>query len=234
MIQFTLLDLYCCEGAASIGYHRAGFKVTGVDIVAKYRKRYPYVFEHGDAIEYVSKYGHLYDAIHASPPCQEYSVTKVTHNKQHPDLLAPTRDALIATGKPYVIENVVGARHQMLDPIRLCGCTFNLGAVDVDGTPLRLMRRRMFESNIPLVDNGPCSHDTSIQVGGVYGGGSNDRSHAKNVRRGGYTPSKPIRAALLGLEPDDFTLNGLSQALPPVYTEFIGKQIMDYLRSHNG
>lgn len=218
-----------------MGYHRAGFDVFGVDLFrhrgpdGKLRgysqARYPFDSHQGDAIEYVTEHGHKFDAIAASPPCQAYSVTKHTHSNEHPQLIDPTRAALIATGLPYVIENVVGA--PLRDPLMLCGSEFNLTTTDDDGTPLRMERHRLFESNVWLMGNGGCRHDTRVQVAGAYGGGSVDRGHAKNVRRGGYTPAASVRGRLLGI--DWMTLGGMSQSIPPAYTEHIGRQLLDAL-----
>jgi DNA (cytosine-5)-methyltransferase 1 len=187
--------------------------------------RYPFASHQGDAIEYVKEHGHRFDAIAASPPCQAYSITKHTHSNEHPELIVPTREALIATGKPYVIENVVGA--PLVMPLMLCGSEFSLATIDDDGTPLRMERHRLFESNVWLMGNGGCRHDRTVQVAGAYGGGSADRSHARSVRRGGYTPAKHIRAALLGV--DWMTLGGMSQCIPPAYTEHIGRQLLEAL-----
>lgn len=206
-----------------MGYYRAGFEVVGVDVEPQYR--YPFEFVQTDAIEYVKAHGHEFDAIHASPPCQAYSITKHSHSKEHPKLLEPTRDALIATGKPYVIENVEGA--PMVNPLRLCGSEFDLRATDKDGTPLQLQRHRLFESNVFLVGNGGCRHVKGMQVAGAYSGGSADKAHAKNVRRGGYTPAKKVRGQLLGI--NWMTMHGMSQSIPPAYTEHIGRQIMEAL-----
>jgi DNA (cytosine-5)-methyltransferase 1 len=220
-----LLDLFCCEGGAGEGYARAGFDVTGIDLEPRYAKRYPHTFHAGDALAYVAEHGHEYDATHASPPCQAYSITKHTNTVTHPELIEPTRAALIATGKPYVIENVVGA--PLLDPLMLCGSEFNLTATDTDGTPLRLERHRLFESNVFLWGAGSCHHNKRIDVAGAYGGGSSDRRYAKDVRRGGYTPAREVRAALLGI--DWMTLNGMSQSIPPAYTEWIGSQLLAHI-----
>jgi DNA (cytosine-5)-methyltransferase 1 len=222
-----LLDLFCCAGGASVGYHRAGFDVVGVDMDRRHGKYYPFEFHAGDALEFVKQHGHEFDAIAASPPCQAYSITKHSHSITHPELIEPTREALQATGLSYIIENVVGA--PLINPLRLCGSEFNLTAVDDDGTPLRMERHRLFESNVPLVGAGGCRHDKTVQVGGAYGGGSVDRAHAKFVRRGGYTPSKAVRAALLGID-WPMTLQELSQSIPPVYTEFLGRQLLTALR----
>lgn len=99
-----LLDLFSCAGGAGVGYRRAGFEVTGVDIADQ--PRYPFEFIQADAIEYVLAHGHEYDVIHASPPCQVHSITANAHDNAHPDLLEPTRAALIEIGRPYIIENV--------------------------------------------------------------------------------------------------------------------------------
>lgn len=208
-----------------MGYHQAGFNVVGVDIT--HQRRYPFTFVQADAIEYVKEHGNEFDAIHASPPCQAYSIaTAGTPGARvnYPDLIIPTRDALIATGRPYVIENVVGA--PLRNPLRLCGSEFDLHATDDDGTPLRLERHRLFESNVWLMGASGCAHD-SREVGGVYGGGRSDSHEAKHVRRGGYTPAKHVRAQLIGA--DWMTLHGLSQSIPPAYTRFIGEQLIDHL-----
>lgn len=85
MTRPRLLDLFCCQGGAAMGYYRAGFDVTGVDIAPQ--PRYPFAFVQGDALEYVAAHGHEYDAIHASPPCQAYSKTQRIQGNQHPDLI---------------------------------------------------------------------------------------------------------------------------------------------------
>lgn len=225
-----LLDLFCCEGGAAIGYHRAGFDVVGVDIEGKYAKRYPFEFHCADAIEFVREHGREFDAIHASPPCQAYSVATAGTpgaREKHPQLVEQTRLALQDSGKPYVIENVVGA--PLVAPLLLCGSMFDLTALDDDGTPLRMERHRLFEVNFPVLSPGECWHRKEVRVGGSYGGGRTDRWEAKHVRRGGYTPAKHVRADLLGIEREHMTLYGLSQAIPPTYTEWIGWQLMDAL-----
>lgn len=218
--RWLLLDAFCCQGGGALGYARAGFEVVGVDV--RPQRRYPFTFVQADALEYIAEHGHEFDVIHASPPCQRYSITRHTHGKEHPDLVGPTRDALEATGRPYVIENVVGA--PLRDPLMLCGSEFNLTATDDDGTPLRLERHRLFESNVFLTGNGGCRHDPRVAVAGSYGAGSRTRAAAR-ARHGGYTPGKHVREELLGI--DWMTLHGLAQALPPVYTEFIGHQLID-------
>lgn len=145
--MIRVLDLFCCEGGATRGYQLAGATVTGVDLDA--RPAYcGDAFIQGDAVQYALEHGHEYDFIHASPPCQLYSVTHKLHDADWrddsnsvrdpwPDLVAPTREALELSGKPWVIENVVGARDRLISPIMLCGGMFGL----------RTYRHRLFESN---------------------------------------------------------------------------------------
>lgn len=230
-----LLDLYCGQGGATVGYQRAGWDVTGVDKNPAHRRRYPARFIAADAIAYLYAHGHDYDLIHASPPCQAYSITKYSHHVEHPDLLAPTRRALIAIGKPYIIENVVGA--PMIDPITLCGSMFNLATTEPTGPAtgdrtlvLHLRRHRLFESDLDLHPPRACIH-RNVQWAGAYGGGSVDRSHARHVRRGGYTPPTPIRGALLGI--DWMTQQGLSQAIPPAYTAWLGHLAAEQIGDNN-
>lgn len=215
-----LLDLFCCEGGAAVGYADAGFQVVGVDMEPRYAKRYPFQFYADDAIEFVKDHGHEFDVIHASPPCQRYSITNAARRHDYPDLIAATRKALTATGKPFVIENVAGA--PLTDPVVLCWSHFHQpGAVeDDDGTPLRMERHRLFETNFPVMLPGSCRHPKNVQVAGSYGGARRDKTEARLVRKGGYVPSKRVQEELLGIH--WMTQHGLFQSVPPVYTEWIG------------
>lgn len=237
-----LLDLFCCEGGASVGYSRAGFDVIGVELDPAPLRRYPFPWINADALGVLraliagdvltTSDGGVLDlgmvaVIAASPPCQAYSQTRHTHSVEHARLVEPVRELLRATGKPYVIENVVGA--PLLDPLRLCGSEFGLSAFDEHvGGRVRLERHRLFESNVYLHGAGGCRHDKRVQVAGVYGAGNSDLARAKNVRHGGYVPGdKRVRAALLGA--DWMTNHGQQQSIPPAYTEFIGEQLLDAL-----
>lgn len=118
----TVLDAFCCQGGAGMGYYLAGFDVIGVDIDEQ--PRYPFSFVQADAVDYIAARGHEFDFIHASPPCQGYSDAQVIQGREHPLLIAPTREAILATGRPGVIENVPGARAHLNDPVTLCGLMF--------------------------------------------------------------------------------------------------------------
>ena len=132
----SMLSLFCGQGGADAGYDLAGFDVTGVDIVNQ--PRYPFEFIRGDVFDILrdETFVSRFDVITGSPPCQGYSVTRVWHrDKTYPLLIDPFRNALIASGKPYVIENVEGASDHMRNPVLLCGPMFGL----------RTYRHRLFE-----------------------------------------------------------------------------------------
>lgn len=240
--KLRILDLFCGEGGAAQGYIDAllayyELEVVGVDI-KNYSKYYPGTFVQGDALDYLRKHGHEFDLIHASPPCQAYSIATAGNpaaRSKHVKMIAETRAILEYIGKPYVIENVAQARKDMINPITLCGRMFNLRAHDTDGAMLVLDRHRLFESNFKIEQPKHPSHGPE-QVAGVYGGSrrsskpnatpEDDRNAARYERRGGYVPrSQEVRKALMGI--DWMTMRGLAQSIPPVYTEYIGHQFHD-------
>lgn len=224
-----LLDLFSCAGGAAVGYYRAGFEVVGVDINSQ--PNYPFEHHVADAAEFVKEHVHEFDAIHASPPCQAFSKTKTLHSNKHPELIEPTREALVASGKPWVIENVVGA--PLINPLKLSGQHFGMVAEDVDGVPLKLVRHRLFESNIPLAAPSEFFANKGIQTASVYGaGGGWTPAHRDNPdRRGGYIPHTDVVKKLLGI--DWMTKHEMSQSIPPVFTEFVGRQLIEHLVSHS-
>jgi DNA (cytosine-5)-methyltransferase 1 len=194
-----LLDLFCGGGGASAGYHAAGFDVTGVDIEPQ--PYYPFDFIEGNAMT-VDLSG--YDVVAASPPCQRWSIATPTGRRgEHPDLLAPIRDRLIARGGPYVIENVPGA--PLRSPVIVCGETLRLG----------VRRHRLFESNVPIVGT-PCLHDRDEPSVPVYGSYGQSGSGGVDVARGA-----------MGI--DWLPWPSLTQAVPPLYTYGIGLQLMTHI-----
>jgi len=202
-----LLDLFCGAGGAAMGYHRAGFEeIVGVDINPQ--PRYPFELLQADALEYVAEHGHKFDAIHASPPCQRYS--KLTHsNSKYPDLYAPTRKLLLDNGAPWVIENVIGAPYDY--GFVLCGSMFNLV----------VRRHRNFETSWLHLMGLRCDHTRqgrSITVTGKGGGVS--RHSDKGVKS-----AWPEYMGMPWATPEECT-----QAIPPAYTEYIGKELREIKR----
>jgi DNA (cytosine-5)-methyltransferase 1 len=236
-MTMRLLDLFCGQGGAAAGYMQAGFEVTGVDI-RDHSKYYPASFVQGDAFEYLAQHGHEYDVIHASPPCQAYSIATAgtAARNNHPRMIGETRRLLLELDKPYIIENVALAKSELIDPIMLCGRMFGLEALDEDGLPLVLDRHRLFESNLDLAQPAHPKHDDR-QVAGVYTGGrtrapgataAEHRLDCRKGRKGGYVPaSKEVRQQLMGI--DWMTNKGMAESIPPAYSLYLGTQIKESL-----
>ena len=209
--RLRLLDLFCGAGGCARGYHRAGFTdIVGVDI--KPQKNYPFAFVQGDALEYLQRQGGDFDVIHASPPCQRYSrlFTTMEHRREeHPDLVSPTRNLMRKTGRPYVIENVYGSP-LLRGSAMLCGAMFGL----------RTYRHRWFESSILIFSphhprhKVPCSKGTQRKQHFEAGGFLSVVGHV-----GSYCG--PMAMGI-----DWMTGKELSQAIPPDYAEFVGKQLV--------
>lgn len=214
-----LLDLFCCAGGCSVGYHRAGFDVVGVDLVRQ--ADYPFEFHIGDALTFPLD---GFDVVHASPPCKHRTVLQSTNAHRlhlfdpNPDLVAAMRERLTEWGGPYVIENVPSPKgDQLRDPLILCGSTFGL----------RVRRHRLFESNVPLAGE-PCRHKEQGQVVGVYGSGGADSGRASRGGGGGVKVAGQEAADALGIDWTTYQ-PALSQAIPPAYTEHIGRQLLAHL-----
>jgi len=211
-----LLDLFCGAGGAGMGYSRAGFDVTGVDLHP--HPDYPFAFRQGDALEVLAdvEFVRTFDLVHASPPCQHYA-TGTRDRSKHPDLVGPVRDLLIAAGVPYIIENVPQA--PLIDPVRLCGSSFGL----------RVRRHRDFESSLPL-EGEPCRHDAQREVVGVYGDHFDTREYFRpdGTRRGNKARSladgQHAMGGLWWMKWDD-----LREAIPAQYSEHLGRQARDLL-----
>lgn len=218
-----LLDLFCGAGGAAMGYHRAGFEVVGVDINPQ--KNYPFQFVQADALAYLTEYGHCFDAIHASPPCQAFTRVQALGRarnggyREHPDLIGPTRALLRMTGKPYIVENVPGA--PLICPATLCGSMF---------PNLRVYRHRLFESSFRLTvsEHRPHRDRTPSAGNGVSPKGFISVCGSGGVR--GMTAPEILSYWSMAMGIDWMTRAELAQAIPPAYTEWIGLQLIGVLR----
>jgi DNA (cytosine-5)-methyltransferase 1 len=254
-----LLDLFSCAGGAATGYQRAGFDVYGVDIAPQ--PRYPFSFRKGDAVtvlEHLVRDGQIgftlpgtacrtcgkaphecitgfqvwyrlsdFDAIHASPPCQRFSdLAKRNGNADDwPDLVEPIRQLLDEAGLPYIIENVEGA--PLIEPVTLCGAMF---------PELRVYRHRLFESNISLEAPAHPKHAeltfTHDKRKRHYGQPLDLTTMRVQVTGGGNAPVWAKRQAMGGL--DWMTGHEVNEAIPPAYTEYLGRQVLAYANGTKG
>jgi len=212
MQKKRLIDLYCGAGGASRGYHDAGFDVVGVDI--KKQRHYPFTFHQANALTFDMT---DFDVIHASPPCQKYSACRSMHNCQgrdYPDLIAVTREKLILSGLPYVIENVKGA--PLINPHKLTGLMFGL----------RMHRERWFESNLFFFTpelRGRCGQVVGKKgMVSMVGGGDSGRGRVPADHRSKISWQRA--SGIYWMSAYEMT-----QAVPPAYTEWIGRQILDQL-----
>ena len=202
-----LLDLFCGAGGAAVGYHRAGFDVVGVDI--KPQPHYPFEFHQADALTFPLD---GFDAIHASPPCQAYtSMRRLGKNagRDAPELVEPTRARLIVSGRPWVMENVVGS--PLLNPLRLCGSSFGLG----------VRRHRLFESS-GLIFGLPCRHDLQPEPVAVYG----DHPQQPGDKTYRVRRARTLAEGQAAMGIDWMPWRPLTQAVPPAYTEWIGARLI--------
>lgn len=213
-----LLDLFSGAGGAAAGYMRAGFHVTGVDL--RPQPRYAGdEFVQADALEYVLEHGHEFDAIHASPPCQAYSSLQSLHKHvERADLLGPTRDALRDVGRPWVIENVIGA--PMESGIYLCGTMF---------PGLRVYRHRWFETPFLIFQPPHPRHVFPAYAHRAPDGRSRKQIYMDGDSFASVTGNAGVYAGpgrgidwMIGAE--------LSQAIPPSYTAFVGGHLMEAIR----
>lgn len=212
---YRLLDLFSGAGGAAEGYHRAGFdEIVGVDI--REQPNYPFPFLWADAMDTVEMItAGDFDAIHASPPCQRWSAQGSRYDRgKHPDYITPLRPILEAIGTPWVIENVEKA--PLLNPIKLCGSSFGLN----------LRRHRNFETSFPLFAQ-PCAHKVVNGKFMVYEHGKWYETRFAKVYGSGGGKGKEHWAEAMGI--DWMTNEEIVEAIPPAYTEFIGRQLIAQL-----
>lgn len=208
MGQPRLLDLFCGAGGAAMGYHRAGFEVVGIDI--NFQPNYPFEFHQADAMTWPLD---GFDAIHASPPCQFYSkgAKRAGTTGRHRDLISSVRERFLTAAVPHVIENIEQARDRLIEPVTLCGAMFGLG----------VLRHRCFEASVALTVPPHLEHrrqvgDGYVTVTGHTGGSS---------RRDGWT-NGTVDAWRAAMGVHWMTAHELAQAIPPAFTEHIGRQLI--------
>ena len=220
MTRPRLLDLFCGAGLAADGYVAAGWELIGVDLAPQ--PEYPYEFHQADAMTFPLD---GFDAIQASPPCQTHTRAKHLRTAQggesrFDDLLTPTLARLRELDIPWVVENVPGAPG-MDGAVTLCGSMFGL----------KVQRHRLFLTNWPLATPGPCDHSTfepdpitgKPRPWGVY------HVPGDSIPKGGRTCRDAAHAAeCMGVK-RDVSWAGIKEGLPPAYTEWIGRQLIEHL-----
>lgn len=216
----TVADLCCKEGGASYGLYLAGFDVVGFD--REPQPRYPFPFVQTDLREIDPEWlAQNFDAATGSPPCWGHSDLKYRTGKTYEDFIPETRALFEASGLPHVIENVAGA--PLRTPLTLCGTMF-------DG--LRVSRHRDFESNILLTAPRPCPrrHPLHYTVDKRKAHvGQLDQFSAFVTVTGGGNCLKAAAEDAMGIPSGWMTKDGLNQAIPPAYTEWIGRQLADHI-----
>ena len=225
MAQPILLDLFCGAGGAARGYQRAGFRVVGVDVEPQPN----YIgeeFYQADAMVFLSNHSGHFDAIHASPPCQGYSVMQFLpwlKDREYPLLLQPLLSAFGNLNVPWVLENVGGARkghkglskrgleEHGLEAGWLCGRMFGLP----------FYRHRLFASNVLWLAPAHPAHDLpKVHMMGKKSG-LNDTSKGQAL---GHQAGWKEAATMMGI--DWMKREELVQAIPPAYTEHVGRQLV--------
>lgn len=226
-----VLDLFCCEGGASEGYAQAGASmVVGVDWKAQ--PRYPFGFIRADVLGLDVRFLRQFDLIHASPPCQFGTELRHAPNARgaegHLNLIPATRELLQAAGVPYVIENVpdVARAGHLIDPVMLNGFMFGLGCTTSAGVRFHLERERWFETSWGLRTRTGWTRQTPVV--GVYGGHVRNRS-AEHGGRGTVDFPGEDRPALAreAMQMRWATMNGMSEAIPPAFTRYVGMQFLE-------
>lgn len=259
MRRLRILDLFCGAGGATKGYQMAGFWVRGVDIARQPRYVGEQFIQADalEYLSGLIKSGEIeeFDAVHASPPCQAHSALRNRWNaRSHEDLIPETRVLLHQCELPFIMENVPGAPLEdapLFGTFRmmLCGTMFELKT----NCGAQLQRHRFFELNWQSGQPPTCRHSGVDKIGvtgsgapvgskqgviGVYSGHVRDRRRTitvtgstpqQNVERNKVRKVYSIGDAKTAMGIDWMPMSHLSQAIPPAYTEFIGRQLSQYI-----
>ena len=223
MSRPVLFDLCCCQGGAGTGYDRAGFRVIGVD--KDPQPLYPFDFVQADVmqvLDYIADRAEPWPgapfptAIHVSPPCQKFTAYRrrgAGVGDGYPDLVGAVRRLLERIGLPWVMENVPGS--PVRPQVQLCGSSFGLD----------VRRHRWFESSVPMMSP-PCAHGLQKPR---FAHATNRANLRRTVEVGVWRIPLEVQRRAMGI--DWMTLEGLSEAIPPAYTEHIGGYLMEALAS---
>jgi len=201
-----ILDLFCCQGGAAMGYHMAGFDVCGVDLFDQPNYPFPLMVAEWDQVSFKG-----FDAVHASPPCQGYSVTRHMSESTEPLLIPEVRERLEGSGLPYIIENVRDAVWDMRSPVMLCGAPFGL----------KTYRHRYFESNFDIT---PPAHPQHVVPTAKMGRPIPEGWFGSYV---GHFAG--VQAAREDLGVPWMNRDGITECVPPAYTRLIGQQLLEIL-----
>lgn len=219
-----VIDAFSCQGGASAGLFAAGFLPIGLDLDEKHLKRYPYPSIQCDVIDWLPLLIEVYApvAVVGSPPCQAHSDAQVIQGREHPQLIAPFRDSVQASGLPYWIENVGGAARRGVlgpSPLRLCGLMFGL----------KTDRHRYFETNFPV----------EVPAHPVGPLGREDHSDMPKTKMGRPFREGELRQYVgnfhgVGLAREDLGVpwmnrDGVRECIPPAYGEYLGRELALYL-----
>jgi len=235
-----------------MGYSRAGFDdIVGVD--KRPQPNYPFLFVLEDALNYLAHHGHEFDAIHASPPCQGYSIMNNLpwlKDRDYPHLILPTIEMMKGLGKPYVLENVMGAQYGAkglkkqgleshgLKAHWLCGGMFGLP----------FYRHRLFATNWFWMQPWHPKHMQRIRSEESQAGHPNPVNTPLRVNHDGHSLASVQgngaqaygvgighaagwRKAAEAMGIDWMKQAELTQAVPPAYAEFIGERLMGVLET---
>lgn len=204
--KLRALDLFCGAGGASMGLHRAGFEVEGVDVAPQ--KRYPFKFHQGDALDFDLT---GFDFVWASPVCKHFSQATRTAGTNHlwpAEQIAQVRARLVEWGGPYVIENVPGA--PLRNAFTLCGAMFGL----------QTYRHRIFESNVLVLAPAHHAHTAPLVKMG------RKPKPGEFINPVGNFIDVGFARQALGI--DWMSRDELAQAIPPAYSEWIGGDLLHH------
>lgn len=214
MVKPLLIDRFCGEGGAAAGYVRQGFRVWGVDDNPKLKARYLA----SGAERFICADANTWEpdeepaAGHWSPPCKDHTDLASQSGGDGTGWMLPASIAAArASGRPYVVENVEGAKRHMDGAIMLCGSMFGLA---VGGRLLK--RHRLFLTSAAIMTPpDQCSGSLVIGVYGTGGGGQMTRGYKATTAEARQVMQMPWASR-----------DGCSQAIPPAYTAYLGEALM--------